>query len=63
MYDYECDTKDYLYLVMIPYGRQDIQESDISAIIEVLKSDFLTQGLLCQILSIVSYLIVGLGTR
>ena len=44
MYDYECDTKDYLYLVMIPYGRQDIQESDISAIIEVLKSDFLTQG-------------------
>lgn len=29
---------------MIPYGRQDIQDSDISAIIEVLKSDFLTQG-------------------
>jgi len=29
---------------MIPYGRQDISESDIQAVIEVLKSDFLTQG-------------------
>lgn len=29
---------------MIPYGRQDIQASDISAVIEVLQSDFLTQG-------------------
>ncbi len=29
---------------MIPYGRQDIREEDISAVIEVLKSDFLTQG-------------------
>ena len=29
---------------MIPYGRQDIQEPDISAVLEVLKSDFLTQG-------------------
>jgi UDP-4-amino-4,6-dideoxy-N-acetyl-beta-L-altrosamine transaminase len=29
---------------MIPYGRQDIQDVDISAILEVLKSDFLTQG-------------------
>ncbi len=29
---------------IIPYGRQDIQESDISAVIEVLRSDFLTQG-------------------
>lgn len=28
----------------IPYGRQDIDESDISAVVDVLKSDFLTQG-------------------
>lgn len=29
---------------MIPYGRQDISNEDIQAIIDVLKSDFLTQG-------------------
>ena len=29
---------------MIPYGRQNINEEDISSVIEVLKSDFLTQG-------------------
>ena len=29
---------------MIPYGKQDINQSDIEAVIEVLKSDFLTQG-------------------
>jgi UDP-4-amino-4,6-dideoxy-N-acetyl-beta-L-altrosamine transaminase len=29
---------------MIPYGCQDIDQSDIDAVIEVLKSDFLTQG-------------------
>lgn len=29
---------------MIPYGRQDISLDDINAVIEVLKSDFLTQG-------------------
>jgi len=29
---------------MIPYGRQDITQADIDAVIEVLKSDFLTQG-------------------
>jgi UDP-4-amino-4,6-dideoxy-N-acetyl-beta-L-altrosamine transaminase len=29
---------------MIPYGRQDISEEDISSVIEVLNSDFLTQG-------------------
>ncbi|MCQ8180222.1 UDP-4-amino-4,6-dideoxy-N-acetyl-beta-L-altrosamine transaminase [Methylomonas sp. SURF-1] len=28
----------------IPYGRQDISETDIQAVINVLKSDFLTQG-------------------
>lgn len=29
---------------MIPYGRHDITESDIDAVVEVLKSDYLTQG-------------------
>jgi UDP-4-amino-4,6-dideoxy-N-acetyl-beta-L-altrosamine transaminase len=29
---------------MIPYGRQDISEADIDAVVEVLHSDFLTQG-------------------
>ena len=28
----------------IPYGRQDIDDSDIAAVVDVLKSDFLTQG-------------------
>lgn len=29
---------------MIPYGKQDINQHDIDAVIDVLKSDFLTQG-------------------
>jgi len=29
---------------MIPYGRQDISQEDIQAVIDVLKSDYLTQG-------------------
>jgi len=29
---------------MIPYGRQDINQADIDAVVEVLSSDFLTQG-------------------
>ncbi len=29
---------------MIPYGRQDISEADIDAVVAVLRSDFLTQG-------------------
>ncbi|MDT8435098.1 MAG: aminotransferase class I/II-fold pyridoxal phosphate-dependent enzyme, partial [Anaerosomatales bacterium] len=29
---------------MIPYGRQSISEEDISAVVEVLRSDFITQG-------------------
>ena len=31
-------------MIKITYGRQDIQDSDISAVLEVLRSDFLTQG-------------------
>jgi UDP-4-amino-4,6-dideoxy-N-acetyl-beta-L-altrosamine transaminase len=30
--------------LMIPYGRQDIQQADIDAVVEVLRSEFLTQG-------------------
>lgn len=30
--------------MMIPYGRQDINQADIDAVVNVLKSDFLTQG-------------------
>ena len=30
---------------IIPYGRQDISKEDIKSVIEVLKSDFITQGL------------------
>lgn len=29
---------------MIPYGRQDITQADINAVIDVLRSDFITQG-------------------
>ena len=29
---------------MIPYGHQDISEEDIEAVVEVLRSDYLTQG-------------------
>jgi hypothetical protein len=29
---------------MIPYGRQDISQADIDAVVAVLQSDFLTQG-------------------
>ncbi len=29
---------------MIPYGRQDITQADVDSVVDVLKSDFLTQG-------------------
>ncbi len=29
---------------MIPYGKQDINQQDIDRVVDVLKSDFLTQG-------------------
>ncbi|WP_353646348.1 UDP-4-amino-4,6-dideoxy-N-acetyl-beta-L-altrosamine transaminase [Mesorhizobium sp. WSM2239] len=31
-------------MTKIPYGRQDINEADVNAVVEVLRSDFLTQG-------------------
>ena len=33
---------------MIPYGRQDISQADIDAVVDVLTSDFLTQGPLVE---------------
>ncbi|RIZ68434.1 MAG: UDP-4-amino-4,6-dideoxy-N-acetyl-beta-L-altrosamine transaminase [Methylococcales bacterium] len=33
---------------MIPYGRQNINQADIDAVVEVLRSDFLTQGPVVQ---------------
>ena len=29
---------------IIPYGRHDISEDDIQAVVDVLRSDYLTQG-------------------
>ena len=29
---------------IIPYGRQDITQEDVDSVIEVLNSDFITQG-------------------
>ena len=37
-------TKIRKNLTVIPYGRQDISDADIKAVIDVLKSNFLTQG-------------------
>lgn len=31
-------------MAMIPYGRQDINQADVDAVVDVLRSDFLTQG-------------------
>lgn len=31
-------------MITIPYGRQDISDADIQAVVDVLRSDFLTQG-------------------
>jgi len=31
-------------LIMIPYGKQEITEDDIEAVVKVLRSDFITQG-------------------
>jgi UDP-4-amino-4,6-dideoxy-N-acetyl-beta-L-altrosamine transaminase len=30
--------------MIVPYGRQDIQDEDVAAVLDVLQSDFLTQG-------------------
>lgn len=45
----ELDQKNRRPVIMqpqkiIPYGRQDLNEADIQAVLEVLQSDWLTQG-------------------
>lgn len=42
--DRRQSTQTWKDIRMIPYGRQDITEDDIEAVIGVLRSDFLTQG-------------------
>ncbi len=36
--------ENYKYMKPIPYGRQHINKADIQSVVEVLKSDYLTQG-------------------
>ena len=47
--------------MVIPYGRQHIEEDDIRAIAKVLKSDMLTQGPVTQNLKRRSPLTVALN--
>lgn len=39
-----CESEEVLARLVIPYGRHEISEADIDAVVEVLRSDFLTQG-------------------
>ena len=39
---------------MISYGKQSIDQSDIDCVIEVLKSDWLTQGPAVELLKVIS---------
>ena len=48
---------------MIPYGRQDISQQDIDAVVEVLQSDFLTQGPKVPVFEQTVAKHVGLSTR
>ena len=34
--------------LVIPYGRQDVSQKDIDAVVDVLRSDFITQGPVIQ---------------
>ena len=34
--------------LVIPYGRQDVSQKDINAVVDVLRSDFITQGPVIQ---------------
>lgn len=38
------ENRGHLMLEYIPYGRQDISEADIQSVVDVLRSDWLTQG-------------------
>ena len=37
-------NKNRKYLILIPYGRQEVTQEDVDAVVDVLLSDFLTQG-------------------
>ena len=41
---YQAENINSHRINMIPYGRQNISEDDIQAVVDVLRSDFLTQG-------------------
>ena len=43
----------------IPYGRQCITDGDIQAVIETLKSDYLTQGPKILVFVVVFFVFVG----
>jgi UDP-4-amino-4,6-dideoxy-N-acetyl-beta-L-altrosamine transaminase len=42
--DRRKSQKNREYIRMIPYGKQDISQTDIDSVVNVLQSDFLTQG-------------------
>ena len=44
---------------MIPYGRQDVHDADVQAVLKVLNSDFLTQGPQKSVKLMVSATLVG----
>jgi hypothetical protein len=44
LYEQEKNGSHKIVSSMIPYGRQDISEEDIQAVVNVLRSDWLTQG-------------------
>ena len=56
---------------MLPYGKQTIEQDDIDAVVDVLKSDFLTTGpkvaefeaALCQVTGASEAVVVGNGTH
>ena len=42
------EVKQQLERLVIPYGRQDVSQEDINAVVDVLRSDFITQGPVIQ---------------
>ena len=38
------EEKQHKERLVIPYGRQDVSQEDINAVVDVLRSDFITQG-------------------
>ncbi len=58
-------------MAVLPYGKQTIEQDDIDAVIDVLKSDFLTTGpkvsefehALCKVTGAKEAIVVGNGTH